>query len=246
MNPDRPFEPAANAASPEPNRELDPEVEMRLDRATGDGEPPGPDFEDDAEWAAAALAVALVDREAAHTAVSPALRQRLAADARAFFRFRPAAPRRRAWLPWAVAAASVIVAAVGWWPRLTPSAPPPTGTVERLALTSPGSAAGERPVGELTWDAEAQRGTMRFVGLAPNDPAREQYQLWIFDRERDERFPVDGGVFDIPAGVDTAGVSVEYAARLPVGRAYLFAVTAERPGGVVVSDRSRIVAVATL
>jgi Anti-sigma-K factor rskA len=240
MNPDRPFEPAENAASPEPDRE----VEMRLDRATGDGEPPGPDFEDDAEWAAAALAVALVDREAAHTAVSPALRRRLTADARAFFRFRPAAPRRRAWLPWGLAAASVIVAAVGWWPRLAPPVPASAGAVERLALTSP--VAGEQAVGELTWDAKAQRGTMRFVGLAPNDPAREQYQLWIFDRERDERFPVDGGVFDIPAGADAAGVNVEFAARLAVGRAYLFAVTAERPGGVVVSDRTRIVAVATL
>lgn len=246
MNPDRPFEPAANAASPEPDRELSRELEMRLDRATGDGEPPGPDFEDELEWAAAAAAVALVDREAASVAISPGLRLRLAADARAFFRFRPAAPRRRAWLPWVLAAASLLVAAIGWWPRLTPSAPPPTGAVERLALTTPGGAAGERPVGELTWDAGAQRGTMRFVGLAPNDPAREQYQLWIFDRERDERFPVDGGVFDIPAGADSAGVSVEYAARLPVGRAYLFAVTAERPGGVVVSDRSRMVAVATL
>jgi hypothetical protein len=43
-----------------------------------------------------------------------------------------------------------------------------------------------------------------------------------------------------------AVAKVEFAARLPVGRAYLFAVTAERPGGVVVSDRTRIVAVATL
>lgn len=236
MNADRPFEPESNAVSPE--------LERALDRASGDGEPLGPEFEDDAEWAAAALAVALVDREAAHTAVSPALRRRLAADARAFFRFRPAAPRRRAWLPWALAAASLLVAAVGWWPRLAPPVPAPAGAVARLALTSP--VAGEQAVGELTWDAQAQRGTMRFVGLAPNDPAREQYQLWIFDRERDERFPVDGGVFDIPVGADAAGAKVEFAARLPVGRAYLFAVTAERPGGVVVSDRTRIVAVATL
>lgn len=98
--------------------------------------------------------------------------------------------------------------------------------------------------GEVVWSAETQSGFMRFSGLAANSPSEFQYQLWIFDAERDERFPVDGGVFDIPA--DGGDVVIPINARLPVGQATLFAVTVESPGGVVVSDRSRIAALAQL
>ena len=96
--------------------------------------------------------------------------------------------------------------------------------------------------GEVVWSASEQRGYMRFAGLQANAPDDFQYQLWIFDAERDERFPVDGGVFDIPA--DGGEVIVPIDARLPVNEATLFAVTVEPPGGVVVSDRSRIAVVA--
>jgi hypothetical protein len=96
--------------------------------------------------------------------------------------------------------------------------------------------------GQVLWNPEQQAGVMRFRGLAPNDPAVAQYQLWIFDAGRDDRFPVDGGVFDIPAGVDEALVPIR--ARLPVGEAVLFAITVEAPGGVVVSARERIALVA--
>ena len=82
---------------------------------------------------------------------------------------------------------------------------------------------------------------MRFVGLAPNDPTVEQYQLWIFDRAQPEATPIDGGVFDVVA--DEAVVAID--AKLPVVEPYLFAVTVERPGGVVVSDRSRLTALAS-
>jgi anti-sigma-K factor RskA len=82
---------------------------------------------------------------------------------------------------------------------------------------------------------------MRFVGLAPNDPAKTQYQLWIFDRTRDQAFPVDGGVFDVTASGE---VIVPITAKLHVDDATLFAVTVERPGGVVVSRREHIVVTA--
>ena len=80
---------------------------------------------------------------------------------------------------------------------------------------------------------------MRFRGLAPNDPSVSQYQLWIFDRDQDERFPVDGGVFDVESG--EGDVFVEIDPKLEVREPYLFAVTVEKPGGVVVSSRERIV-----
>lgn len=95
--------------------------------------------------------------------------------------------------------------------------------------------------GAVVWNGEAQEGVMRFAGLAANDPTEWQYQLWIFDAERDERFPVDGGVFDVRADGETL---VPIKASLPVGKAVLFAITVEQPGGVVVSSRERIALVA--
>lgn len=78
---------------------------------------------------------------------------------------------------------------------------------------------------------------MVFQNMKPNDPYVEQYQLWVFDSKRDERFPVDGGVFNISSTGETI-VAIRTAVR--VEDATLFAVTIERPGGVVVSDRSRL------
>ena len=82
---------------------------------------------------------------------------------------------------------------------------------------------------------------MRFTGLAVNDPTQYQYQLWIFDKARDEKFPVDGGVFDVSS---TGEVTVVISPKLHVTDATLFAVTIEKPGGVVVSKRERIVVTA--
>ncbi len=96
--------------------------------------------------------------------------------------------------------------------------------------------------GDVVWNGDRQEGYMRFVGLQANAPETYSYQLWIFDEARDERFPVDGGVFDVPAGA--AEVIVPIAPTLDVSRPVLFAVTVERPGGVMVSSRERIALVA--
>jgi len=106
--------------------------------------------------------------------------------------------------------------------------------------------------GDVIWNPASQSGFMRFRGLPANDPSREQYQLWVFDGSRPgcedllgpDCRPVDGGVFDVPGGSEEIVVPVD--TKLPVGRAGLFAVTMERPGGVVVSARERIVALAAV
>jgi len=67
-----------------------------------------------------------------------------------------------------------------------------------------------------------------------------QYQIWIFDGARDKRFPVDGGVFDVPA--NTTDVVIPIRAELMVHKPAAFAVTVEKPGGVVVSGREHVVA----
>lgn len=168
------------------------------------------------------------------------------------------APRPRAGaLPspaWWVAAASILVAAAAWYPRLhAPAAAPDdyAARAQRLAaapgvvdwrFTPGGDATGSAASGDVLWDPKTQRGFMRLRGLAANDARRIQYQLWIFDAARDARYPVDGGVFDVPA--HESQVVIPIAPRLPIDTPTLFAVTVERPGGVVVSTRERIAVIA--
>jgi len=114
--------------------------------------------------------------------------------------------------------------------------------VIRREWSATGDPAAPDAGGDVVWSSDAQAGFMRFRGLAPNDPTENQYQLWIFDATRDERHPVDGGVFDVDPA--TGEVVVPIRAKLPVREPTLFAVTVERPGGVVVSSRERIALVA--
>lgn len=108
----------------------------------------------------------------------------------------------------------------------------------RLSWATIGDSSALGATGDVVWSNTAQRGVMRIAGLQPNDGKRWQYQLWIFDKKRDQKYPVDGGVFDIPPGAHEVFVPID--ARLPVGEAVMFAVTVEPPGGVVVSTRERI------
>jgi hypothetical protein len=166
--------------------------------------------------------------------------------------------------PWWAVAASLLLAVLGWYPRLLPPAPAPTPVAraeteaERLSrerdalLGRPGlvrsSFAGTADphsgavAGDAVWDPATQRGYLRLHGLPANDARSAQYQLWVFDAERDQKYPVDGGVFDVPDGERDVVVPIRVPLR--VGQVVLFAVTVERPGGVVVSGREHIVATA--
>jgi anti-sigma-K factor RskA len=93
------------------------------------------------------------------------------------------------------------------------------------------------------WSDARQEGYMRFRNLPRNEPTAEQYQLWIFDQEQSLDTPVDGGVFDIDASGELV---VPIDAKLEVHEALAFAVTVEKPGGVVVSDRTRLILTAGL
>ena len=117
-------------------------------------------------------------------------------------------------------------------------------TLTRIDWTATKDSSALAASGDVVWSGRAQRGVMRIAGLQPNDRRRWQYQLWIFDKTRDQKYPVDGGVFDIPAG--QAEVLVPIDARVPVSEAVMFAVTVEPAGGVVVSTRERIALLAQL
>ena len=160
---------------------------------------------------------------------------------------RPEASRWKfaAWSGWMAAAAAVLLAVAGWWGRA--GAPAPADAmralkaratdVQTLAWAAGPTEAPAGATGEVVWSPSRQEGYMVFRNVKPNDPSKEQYQLWIFDSKRDAKYPVDGGVFDISS---TGECIIPIRPGVHVDDATLFAITIERPGGVVVSDRTRL------
>ncbi|MFK7736644.1 MAG: anti-sigma factor [Pirellulaceae bacterium] len=157
-------------------------------------------------------------------------------------------PAIREALAWLACAAAIVVAVGLWKPESKPveltlsqqrevlQRSAQTIQVPWAAATSPF----ETPVsGDVVWNTEQQQGVMRFVGLPKNDPTVEQYQLWIIDPGRDEE-PIDGGVFDAGDVDENGEVFVEINAKLNVVSPGAFAITIEKPGGVVVSTQDRL------
>jgi Anti-sigma-K factor rskA len=153
---------------------------------------------------------------------------------------RPRAPRPAwtAWAGWAIAAGLAWLLLYTNWPKLPPAQSEPTFAQKREELLKDKSAktataedAKTGAAANVVWSTEKQEGYLEVHGLKPNDPTKEQYQLWIVDPTKKQ--PVDGGVFDVkPDG--TALVRVR--APIIVKDALAFAVTKETAGGVVVSD----------
>lgn len=240
---------------------LDPERERELENLL----PHCPDLDPESfELAAAAIELAYITAE---EPLPETLRERLADQARDFYEQQPApeagpakvvsfpsrteaqppAPRDSTrWLGWMAAAAALVLAVAGWWPSAEQGRDLAAARAAlvaqatdlvKLEWTATEDPAAASASGDVVWSTALQRGYMRFRGMPVNDPAIEQYQLWIFDAEQDERYPVDGGVFDIPSGDEAV---VEIAAKLEIIRPTLFAITIEKPGGVVVSSRERL------
>ncbi len=169
------------------------------------------------------------------------------------------------WMGWAAAATACVALAINLWftqpqpveqagtktPAETPRIFTPTEMREQLLNTTPNMvraewaagnvAALKQIAGDVVWSDEKQAGYMRFRGLPVNDTQKETYQLWIFDQTQDSKTPIDGGTFD----VDSDGeVVIPINAKLKARGPSMFAVTIEKPGGVVVSDREKIAALA--
>ncbi len=164
---------------------------------------------------------------------------------------------------WYAAAACLVLAIAGWWPRLaqvttdaahgiSPLQAEADRGREHLLKTahqnlgrwpwSHEAGVGADVQGEVIWDGKRQEGYLTLTGLPSSAATGRQYQLWIFDGSRDERYPVDGGVFDVPAGTHELTVPIRPA--LTVSRPVVFAITLEPVGGVVVSDRQHLMALA--
>lgn len=167
------------------------------------------------------------------------------------------------WLGWAVAAIACIVLAAtmlvtrntnqiaaGVTPTPTPEHLTPEQMRERLIKSAPDLAKADigagnvkelKPTGDIVWSDADQAGYIHVKGLPKNDPTKEQYQLWIFDQNQDPKTPVDGGVFDVSADGE---VTIPINAKLKVKNPQLFAITIEKPGGVVVSKQEKVASLA--
>jgi hypothetical protein len=163
----------------------------------------------------------------------------------------PRTPGRRLWratvvgTPWMAAAACLVLAGLAW--RRASGADPvaatekdPNKTVVQVAAWEDGSGpcAGKSVQGRVCWSEDKQCGYLKLQGLPPNG-CEHQYQLWIIDdRGTGER--ISGGIFDCKGGEEC---TVPFYPAIPVHDAREFAITMEKPGGTVVSDMSRKVAI---
>lgn len=179
------------------------------------------------------------------------------------------APRRSFmdWFGWAVAAAACIALAFNIYltrgrditiagnPTPTPVVAPMTpeqkrdqfmGSAPDLAKAAIGAGTMKDIAGvsgDIVWSDDKQTGYIRVKGLPKNDVSKQTYQLWIFEENQGDKTPVDGGTFDINADGE---VIIPIDAKLNAKNPKMFAITMEKAGGVVVSDRGKIAALAKL
>lgn len=214
----------------------------------------------DLELAAASLYLAMSNPS--HEAMSDSLRSRVMFDARTFFAGNAdpsRSPKRSSGMGWAfvtasgwlAAAASLLLAFWAWKPIPEPipltmaqRAETLRASVRPITLSATDHPLARGAGGEILWSADRQEGFIELKGLAEVDPRKGAYQLWIFDKDRDARYPVDGGLFGVTDASKTTIVPIRSA--VPVKQPTLFAITLEPPGGVVVSDRKRIMLTGTI
>ena len=166
------------------------------------------------------------------------------------------------WLGWAAAAAASIALVislvvprgeyrVGPPPTPTPEERPDIRQQRQRLMASAGVIKAELKGGNMTetakisgdvvWSDAEQAGYVRLNGLPVNDKAKETYQLWIYDETQDKKTPIDGGVFDITSQGE---VIIPIDAKLKAKNPSTFAITVEKPGGVVVSKGEKVAALA--
>jgi hypothetical protein len=209
---------------------------------------------------AAAMLAFEAEAKAGSHPLPASLRARIEADANTRFAdpvlativpARNADRARRFSLGWAVAAMAMLAAMAAWWPKTPATSLSPSE--QRQAMLQAGPGVGKwswsdfaHPVtkeepelkgvnGDVVWCEPQQSGFMRISGLKPNDPKVERYQLWIID-ERGLEQRVSAGLFDVTG---TGEIVVPFKPELKVKGAAVFAVTIEKPEGVVVSDLKR-------
>lgn len=167
------------------------------------------------------------------------------------------------WLGWAVAAVAIVALGISLWSMQTQPttelAKNPTPTVTPTPTLNEqfnGLLASDKAVkasfdavafkslnGNVVWSNEQQKGYIRVSGLPINDKSKETYQFWIFDAVQGEKTPVSGGTFDVAEDGD---VIIPINADVKVSDPKAFAITVEKPGGVVVSKQEKVAGIAKI
>ncbi len=188
-------------------------------------------------------------------------------DMQPTFAFEPKRSGLSSWLGWAVAGAACVALAFNIYttrfqgatevvkgpaPTVTPVKPDPSKLYEEIASMPTAIKAnfGALPTaseelknvgGDVVWSDEKQAGYMKLRNLPKNDKNTSTYQLWVFEENQGDKTPIDGGTFDVDVDGD---VIIPIDAKLKAKNPAMFAITVEKPGGVVVSDRKKIAALA--
>lgn len=180
-------------------------------------------------------------------------------------------PKRSSWswLGWAVASVACFALAVnvyttrfekqvnvvtGPTPVASPDKPNPAKQYEEILASANVIKASFGPApkapaelarvgGDVVWSDAKQAGYMKLRGLPKNDKGVSTYQLWVFDETQDAKTPIDGGTFDVNADGE---IIIPINAKLTAKNPKLFAITIEKPGGVVVSERKKMAALASV
>ena len=167
------------------------------------------------------------------------------------------------WLGWAVAAAAVLALGINLSmtrfgvaeiarnppPTATPTPMTPAEAHDKMmaepgmtvAKWAPAAKTGEMAnvSGDVVWSDRQQKGYVMLRGLPKNDADASTYQLWIFEENQGDKTPIDGGTFNITSdGTVFLPIDAKLAAKNPS----MFAVTVEKPGGVVISKREKVAA----
>lgn len=171
------------------------------------------------------------------------------------------------WFGWAVAAAACLALAINIWTTRSATQNDVVQKTETIQTPAPEMSAAQKReqllaaakdvvqinfadpknekqiIGDAVWSNAEQKGFAHFKNLPPLDSAKETYQIWIFDEAQNEKYPIDGGVFEVDKNGE---VIVPIDAGLKVKKPKMIAVTKEKAGGVVVSSRKNLVAVAKI
>jgi len=170
-----------------------------------------------------------------------------------------------AWLGWAVAAAAVLALGINLSmtrfgvteiannppPAATPTPMTPAEAHDKMmaepgmtvAKWAPAAKTGDMAnvSGDVVWSDKEQKGYAMLRGLPKNNADASTYQLWIFEENQGDKTPIDGGTFNVSSdGTVVIPIDAKLAAKNPS----MFAVTVEKPGGVVVSKREKVAALA--
>ena len=169
------------------------------------------------------------------------------------------------WLGWAVAGVACVALAINLWTTrqnptdIAKTTPTPTITPkieltpaqEREQLLASAKDAVQsnwadfnpkepkNVQGDVVWSNSLQKGFVRFRNLPANDKAKETYQVWIFDKT--QKNPVSGGIFDVSKDGE---IIVPIDSALKIQEPTMVGITAEKAGGVPVSDLKKVMAVA--